>query len=269
MRYFTAMSEATETQRLLDALKRVFRTRRITYAQVASHLAVSEATVKRMFSRHQMTLDRLESICSFAGISIHDLAGLAEERPAAISKLTPEQEREMLADEKLLLVTYMVLNGWTVPQIVGTFEVTEPEVVRRLVKLDRLGMIELLPGNRVRRLVARNFTWRRNGPVEHFFEEEVKKHFLDSRFVRQGEHLRFVGGLLSRDSLRRMHLAIDELTARLDALVQGDLDLPLEDKVGIGAVFALRPWELPAFARLRRAPVGLSQSIPTTVETDG
>lgn len=244
----------SETQRLIDSLKAVLRNQGITYARVAEHLSVSEATVKRMFSRGQMTLDRLEAITGLAGVSIAELAQLATERPEPISKLTPEQERELLADMKLLLVAYMVLNGWSVDEVTETFELSEPEVIRRLARLDRLGMIELLPGNRIRRLVARNFSWRKHGPVESFFESQVKKDFLDSRFAQPGEHMRFVGGLLSRDSIRRMHQEIDALTGRLDEFVQADLDLPLADKFGIGAVFALRPWELPAFSRLRIRP---------------
>ncbi|MDX1570325.1 MAG: helix-turn-helix transcriptional regulator [Xanthomonadales bacterium] len=245
----------SETQRLIDSLKQVLRNQGITYAQVARHLGVSEATVKRMFSRAQMTLDRLEAIARFAGVSIADLAQLSVVRPAPVTRLTPEQERELIGDSKLLLVTYMVLNGWSVDQITDTFEMTEPEVIKRLVRLDRLGMIELLPGNRIRRLVARNFSWRTHGPVEQFFESEVKRDFLDSRFGRPGEHMRFLGGLVSRDSVRRMHAEIDALTAKLDEFIQADLDLPLEDKFGIGAVFALRPWELPVFAKLRRKPI--------------
>ncbi|MEM9301678.1 MAG: helix-turn-helix transcriptional regulator [Pseudomonadota bacterium] len=244
----------SETELLLDRLKGELRARGITYAQVAGSLGVSEATVKRMFSRGHITLDRLEAVCQLAGVRLADLIEATTEQPAAITALAPEQEVRLLEDRKLLLVTFMVLNGWTVGEIVETFDVTEPEIIRRLATLDRLGMIELLPGNRVRRLVARNFAWRKNGPVERFFEAEVKRDFLDSRFAQPGEHLRFAGGLLSRDSILRMHQAIDELTGRLDAFVQADLDLPKSEKFGVGAVFALRPWELPAFVELRREP---------------
>ena len=103
-------------------------------------------------------------------------------------------------------------------------------------------------------MVGRHFSWRKNGPVECFFEAEVKRDFLDSRFAARGDHLRFVGGLISRDSILRMHGAIDKLTAQLDEFIQADLDLPTDEKLGIGAVFALRPWELPAFRDLRRTP---------------
>lgn len=248
------MEQATsDAQRILDALKAELRARRITYAAVAKHLAVSEATVKRLFTGSTLTLDRLEAICTFVGVRLADLAAGLADRPAAITALDAVQERALLDDRKLLLVTFLVLNGWRVDEIVATFEITEPEVIRRLAHLDRLGMVELLPGNRIRRRVARHFAWRKNGPVERFFEAEVKRDFLASSFAGRGEHLRFLGGLLSRESVLRMQRAIDELAAQLDEHMQRDLDLPLEEKFGVGAVFALRPWELPAFRALRRA----------------
>jgi len=41
---------------LVDVLKRELRTRGITYAQVARKLDLSEASVKRMFSRKNFSL---------------------------------------------------------------------------------------------------------------------------------------------------------------------------------------------------------------------
>ena len=58
------------------------------------------------------------------------------------------------------------------------------------------------------------------------------------------------------NSVRRMHHAMDELTRTFDEFVQADSDLEVEAKVGVGAVFALRPWEAPAFTKLRRVQRG-------------
>ncbi len=241
-----------QTRVLIDTLKRVLRSEKITYANIAVALDLSEASVKRMFARLNFTLERLERICDLAGLPLSELVRLADDRPEPITMLNPEQEHELLADRKLLLVAFLVLNHWSAAQIVATFQIDEYEVIRKLAKLDRLGMIELLPGNRVRRLVARNFNWRKHGPVQRFFEQEVKKDFLASRFAGDGEHLRFIGGMISRQSLSRMRQAIDRVTREFDEMVQVDADLPHGEKVGVGAVLAIRPWEVPSFTALRR-----------------
>jgi len=239
---------------LIQTLKQVLQQQQITYAQVAKGLNISEASVKRMFSKASFTLDRLESVCKIAGLTIAELATISSTKQAPLTQLTPEQERELLADEQLLLTAYMVLNGWAFERITNTFLISDTQLIQKLAKLDRLGMIELLPQNRIRRLVARNFTWRKQGPVQNYFESEVKKDFLASRFNEPGDHMRFVGGMLSRGSIHRMHKAIDVLTAQLDEMIQNDSDLPHEDRYGFGAVFAIRPWELPTFGAMRRKP---------------
>jgi len=243
-----------QTETMVETLKRVLRAQKVTYATVAQQLDLSETSVKRLFSKSQFTLDRLEQICAMVGMSIFDLAREADTTPDAVTELTPAQEQELLADPKLLLVTFSVLNHWQIDEIAETFQLTEAEIVKRLTTLDRLGMIELLPENRVRRLTARNFTWRKNGPVQSFVEKEIKTDFFNSHFAQKGEHLRFIGGMLSRESVSRMHRAIDRLGAELDEYVQSDADLPTDEKLGVGAVFAIRPWEVPTFARLRRKP---------------
>ncbi|MEM9529644.1 MAG: helix-turn-helix transcriptional regulator [Pseudomonadota bacterium] len=241
-----------QTQALVDALKRLVRQRGLTYVDVARHLELSEASVKRLFSRYSFTLSRLEQVCDLVGVPIAELARQVEEQPEPLTMLTPEQEEELLADPKLLLAAYMALNDWQFAEITATFKITEPELIQRLARLDHLGMIELLPGNRVRKLTARNFTWRLNGPVQAYFEQGVKQHFLNSRFSRDADLMRFVGGRLSPDSLARMHQAIVRITREFDDLVKTDAKLPHESKLGVGAVFAIRPWELPAFSKLRR-----------------
>ncbi|MEM6572805.1 MAG: helix-turn-helix transcriptional regulator [Pseudomonadota bacterium] len=243
-----------QTRALIDTLKKVLREQKITYATVAEHLELSEASVKRMFASCNVTLARLEQICDLAQLSLAELAGLNQTKPEPLTQLTPDQEEELLADPKLLLAAFMTLNNWQVEEIVETFDITEHELIQRLARLDRLRIIELKPGNRVRRLVARNFTWRKDGPVQSYFERSVKQHFLNSRFSRDTDHLRFMGGRLSSQSLERMRQAIERLTVEFDDMVEGDASLPHGQKTGVGAVFAIRPWELPAFSSLRRKP---------------
>ncbi len=244
-----------QTRALMATVKQVLREQKITYAQVATALGLSEASVKRMFASCNITLSRLEQICDLVQLSLAELTERQQEKPQPLTRLTPEQEEELLADPKLLLAAFMTLNDWQAADIVAYFEISEHELIQRLARLDHLRMIELLPGNRVRKLTARNFTWRENGPVQAYFERSVKQQFLSSRFSRESDHLRFMGGRLSPQSLARMHQSIDRMTVEFDQLVQADSSLAHDQKVGVGAVFAIRPWELPAFSKLRRRDV--------------
>ena len=75
------------------------------------------------------------------------------------------------ADPKLLLGLYLAVNRWSEEEVVANYRFTRTEWTRLLARLDRLGVLTLLPGNRVKLRVARNFRWREGGPVEKLFRD--------------------------------------------------------------------------------------------------
>lgn len=62
-----------QTTLIIEALKKTLKLHGKTYADVACHLKLSEASVKRLFAQNSMTLQRLEAICQSYLIDI-DLA---------------------------------------------------------------------------------------------------------------------------------------------------------------------------------------------------
>jgi hypothetical protein len=239
---------------LVTELKRYLKSQGITYAALGKQLDLSESSVKRLFARQSFSLQRLEQILNLLGLEIADLVALMNERREFLTELTPEQEDALLADPKQLLMTYLLINGWTLPEITSTFAIDDSEAERLLIRLHRARIIELLPFNRVKLLTARNFTWRKDGPVQKFFAREVQREFLDSQFAGAGEHLRFVAGLLTHASLAQLQQSIDRLAREFDELVRRDATQP--ERRSCSAVFALRPWEFSMFAALRRKPPG-------------
>lgn len=243
-----------QSQAIHDALKRTIRARGQTYRDAAKVLELSEASIKRLFSTCGLSLQRIEALCDWLGVEIIDVVNASRDVEPRISELTPEQERELLAAPRLLLTTYLALNGWSEEEILEVFAFTKPELTQYLAKLDRMGMIELLPFNRIRRLTARNFSWRPEGPIQQFFTGKVLREFLDTKFKAPGEKMQFVGGMLSRGAVHQMHELIDELAQRLDELVEQDLKLPAEERHGCSLFIGFRPWELSLFKQQRRNP---------------
>ncbi|MGH8635443.1 MAG: helix-turn-helix domain-containing protein, partial [Burkholderiales bacterium] len=124
---------------LVDVLKRELRTRGITYAQVARKLGLSEASVKRMFSRKDFSLKRLDQVCQLTSSEFSDLARALYQEESLISQLTPEQEKEIVSDRKLFLVAVCVLNHVGFDQITSLYDVSKAECIQLLARLDRLG----------------------------------------------------------------------------------------------------------------------------------
>ena len=192
-----------QTNQLIEALKQALKAHGKTYVDVGLHLGLSEASVKRLFYQKSFSLQRLDQVCQMMDIEISDLVQqMNESGTGAISRLTLQQEQELVGDPELLLITVCVLNRWTLEQMLEDLDIPEPRCIKHLVRLDRLEMIELLPRNRVKLRVAPNFQWHENSPIQQFFLQKLQSDFFNSRFDQEQERLIVINGMLAASSQR-------------------------------------------------------------------
>jgi DNA-binding Xre family transcriptional regulator len=243
-----------QTQALIGALKQVLKSRNVTYAEIARRLAMSEASIKRVFAKQTFTLDRLDKICGILGIAITDLAKMVEYEAERVTQLTLEQEREIIADPKLMLVAVHALNHWTLEEMVAHYTISKTDCIRVLARLDRLRIIDLLPNNRIRVIVGRNFSWRPDGPFQRHFRDQLEANFFGSRFDGRGEHLAFVSGMLSRNSNAVIQQHMRRLETEFTELHNQDAALPLDERFGTSLLIAMRPWVPEMFRKMQRRP---------------
>ncbi len=247
------------TAALVDSLKRELRARNITYAAVAGRLGMSEASVKRMFSRKDFTLARLDAICELAGMEFSELARGLAAHDAVISQLTYEQEKELIENRRLMAVALSTLNHWSFEQIVSFYDIDAAECTRLLARLDRLKFIELMPNNRIRLLVSRAFAWLPDGPIQRFFKEQGNADFFGSRFDGDDELLLLANGALSRASVSALLARLRKTAAEFSAMRSDDSALPSGERSPTTRRVAARPW-FPEFLRRLRRPAAPARS---------
>lgn len=238
---------------LVDALKRLLKAQGLTYAALAARLGVSEPTVKRMLSKRSLTLERLEQICDVLQLGLSELAEEAQRGAPALAELSAAQEQALVDDPALLLALYLVLNRWSQAEVLARYRFSEPEWTLLLTRLDRLGIIELQPGNRARTRTARNFRWRREGPMQRFFQQRLLPEFFKSRFAGGEETLLLLSGMVSRRSAATIREKLREAAGQFDLMLAQDAHLPAAERVGVSLVLAQRPWSLGLFDPLRKA----------------
>lgn len=244
------MSQSTG---LIQTLKQALRARKMTYAEIAQRLDMSEANVKRMFALERFSLERLEQVCGLIQLELTDLMQLYEESRQRITQLSLEQEKELTEDIKLLLVAVSARNRLGFDDIINNYHISESECIRCLAKLDRLKIIDLLPGNRIKLRIDEHFMWIPDGPIEQFFEKQIQAQFLNARFKGELSQRLFLYGLLSERSTQLMQQKMQTLAQEFAELHRKDSDLPYQQRHNIGLVLALRPWELQVFKPLIRA----------------
>lgn len=257
-----------ETQALVDGLKRILRARRINYVQVAEKLALSEASIKRLFSKGGFTLERFEEVCALAGTSLVELARDTGCGRDIVSQLTLEQERAIMRDRKLLLVAVCALNHLTVEEIVALYDLTKADCITHLLELQRIQFLELLPENRIRLRVTHTFSWLPNGPIQQYFKAKAQNEFFAANFDKAGESMLLVNAMLSETAIGMMQSKLRRLANEFAEMHADQKRLPIGDRRSVTLLLALRPWELADFQELRRArPTKLSRFAARTGHT--
>jgi hypothetical protein len=242
----------SEISQLLTTIKRQLKLQGKTYRDVAASLQLSEASVKRLLTSDTLGVDRLVEISNMLGFTLAELAQEAAVTETRLRTLTATQETELVSDTRLLLVAVCALNHWTLQDMLAVYKLSEAECLQKLLHLDRLHLIALMPGNRIRLNVARDFDWLQDGPIRRYFRTEGLNDFLDSGFDRPEQSLAFAHGMLTESALARMQAELRQLRARFAELHQESLASPLPKRRGSGLLLALREWEPAAFTALRR-----------------
>ena len=232
---------------LVQTLKKQLKAHGKTYADIAEQLDLSEASVKRLFAEENFTLQRLEGICHFIGLEISDLVLVMANNQQRIVQLTFEQEQEIASDTLLLMVTVCIMNGLTYDELLQEYEIKETELIQKLAILDRLKVIELLPNNRIKLLIATDFSWLPNGPIQRFFMEKIEQEFFNSKFEAEHESLIVVNRLLTQSSNTQFQNKMRKLASEFNEMAQSDLSKPLSDKNGVTMVLAIRQWQYSIF----------------------
>jgi len=237
---------------LLLTLKKALKAHGLTYKDLAPSLELSEASVKRLFAEQTISLQRLEQICQLMELEISDLVQMMNEQQPRLQHLSVEQEKEITQDLVLLLITVSVLNRWTMQEIVTFYRLTENDCIQKLARLDKLKIIELLPKNKIKLLVAPNFSWRENGPIQQFFQEKIAAEYFKTKFKEDDECLVVLNGMLSSQSNCEFQRKLKKLAREFDELNNEDVALPFDQRNGVTVVMAIRNWRYGLFAPLLR-----------------
>lgn len=242
------------TDQLLDALKRVLKSRRMTYADLAKRIGLSEASVKRLFSQQTFTLQRLQQVLKALDMDFFELARLARGAGDAPQEMSEAQEQALASEPHLMGVFYLLFNEWQPAQILARYELSEVELTRLLTKLDRLQLIDLLPGNRVKLKVSRHLRLKPSGAIRAKHGQRTMAEFLSVEFDRHGGHFLFEYRDVSPASFAVMARKIDRLAAEFNELAELDSTLPPEQRQSIGLALGMRPWRIGQVTGLRERP---------------
>lgn len=242
----------SESAQLISTIKRLLKSQGLTYRDVARALKLSEPSIKRLFASGSFTINRLVQVGNLLGYTLAELSKEALAAQPRLSTLTDIQEREIVSDPKLMIIAICALNNWSLDEIVEIYKVGHAECIKYLLRLDKMRILDLLPGNRIRINLARDFDWLPFGPIKQYFQGNELTDFLNSNFTLENETLAFVNGMFSDQAAAQIMDELLRLRKKFTELHEESLLAPLSKRRSISLLLALRRWEPTDFVKLRR-----------------
>jgi DNA-binding Xre family transcriptional regulator len=248
-------TDVSTTAFLFEAIKAHLRSRSLTYADLATGLDVSEGTVKRIFSRKHCSTGQLDAICAFLQLELPDLVRTLPRPHRLLERLTWTQEEQVTGDTQLFVVAVCALHLLRVEEMLQYYALSEAQCVSKLLLLERIGFLELHPGNRYRLLVARTFRWIPGGPIAQLAKREMAE-FFDHSFDAPGELLQVLNVRVSDASRVSLLSRLQQVAEAYNEQHVADAGLPLAQRHPVSVWLAVRAWEPRMFKALRRVGPG-------------
>ncbi len=240
------------TADLIEVIKKELKATQKTYADLAEDLGMAESSVKRMLAKGDMSLSKIDEICRALKMDFAELAKRVADDQPLLDCLSHEQEVAVIADKKLMLVAICVLSHWTLDQIISRYRITEAECVGQMIKLDRIGIIELKPLNRYRLKLSKAFKWLPHGPVMHYFREHALRDYFSGGFDKEGESLLLIHGTIAKGLANSFVERMQKVAKDFAQQHLADQKLPENNREGYTLLLAMRSWEFEVFENLRR-----------------
>lgn len=150
---------------MMEVLRDLFRQHGLRFSDVAKRLGVAERTVTRWFSVDSLETSILQQMSGLVGIDFFALCELASRRvESRPSRHTIQQEQALASSPLLTYLFAQICKGWTAQELRDDIDIPEPVLVDHLLQLDKIGLIDLLPGNQIRLKTAKEMLLNPNGP---------------------------------------------------------------------------------------------------------
>lgn len=211
---------------LFALLKTVLKARGITYAMLAARLDVSEPTIKRIFSEQDCKLSRMTEICAVLDLTLDDLVTEANRVEVRPIPLGDRCEAQLAADRPAFHLFLLLLDGMTAPAIAAQYDLDPAALFAPALRLEKLGLAEVLPGTHIRLTLPGPVQFRRDGPL-HRRLLKLNMDFLRSTYLAPDTES---AAFLTRTRRMTAHSAAHILTRLKD--VQAELsDLARKDQL--------------------------------------
>ncbi len=175
---FTEQAEAT-ARSMATVLKDRAKALGLSQKMLAKRVGIPLPTVKRWLSGRGLSLDSYLGMMQTLDLSLADVSGIVSQNSATSFQYSEKQEAFFAGNPGYLAYFDHLLSGATPASIRRKFKLTLGSNQKYLRHLEKLGLIEVHPGDKVKLRVRGEPTWRIGGVLARTFKRKAILDFLE------------------------------------------------------------------------------------------
>lgn len=240
----------TESSLIIESLRQQLKARGYTYTDLAKCWKLSVSSVKRIMSGDDLSLQKIEQSCKMMSLSMADFYEQVQfSKNLEFVYMSVKQEEFLSTDAKLLHFFMLLQESWNISKISKVYSLSNVDIQKYLLALDKNKLIELLPHNKVKKLFNSQLRFRRDGPLAKNLRDKVKANFLESDFNKENEHLSVLSISLTATDFSELKSQFLKISREQSA--HADNRTINHGAQEYGVVMAVRPWSTPFMQALQ------------------
>lgn len=166
--------ESRLVQEVCSILKRELKKEGVSYRDLASHLSISEVSIKRLLNNHQsLSMQRLIAISAFLKLTLSKLLEEAERNINTVPLFTKEQDQAFFDCPALHTFWIELTEHRTAKEIAERHQLDKASTYLYLRKLEKVGLIKLGFDNQCRLCVPTHTSFEKGSKYPIYFTSQV------------------------------------------------------------------------------------------------
>ena len=160
------LSSKHEQKEIFRAFKKILKSRKISYSELAKRTSSAESTIKRIFAIEECSISRMVELLNAVNLSLVDLVEVMASTQTEVSSFSHDAEVFFAEHLEYFMFYRKLFHHQDVATVQRRMGITRQQTTRYLRKLDELGIIEWRSEDRVRFVYKEFLRFREDGSLK-------------------------------------------------------------------------------------------------------
>lgn len=230
---------SSEFRTLIDELKLILKSRKMTYQDLAAAVGMSEAGIKRIFSSNDGKLSTLSKMCEALGFGFIDLVSASKISKKKVNFLTDEQDHAFAKNFDLyIFFNELVVRKKSKASISKDHGLSAGDISKYMLALERLGVLRTTAKGNTTIAIRAPIGIRKEGKLRKLlvqrFARSVTNQLVSESAESLGHPLHTREWMLSpsntekfKENLQHLILEFDQVSARDEGILPPEALVPV------------------------------------------